>query len=148
MDFSHYYDWFKVGHILSFTAWMAGMFYLPRLFVYHTEVKAGGDEDKRFQLMEMRLQRIIMNPAMIFTIFFGLVLSYYYNLDGTEGWYHIKLTLVFLLAGMHGFLAVCRKRFIRGENKFSANFYRVINEIPTVLFVFIVIMIILKPFED
>ncbi len=147
MGLDSYYEWFKVLHIVFFTSWMAGMFYLPRLFVYHTEVEFGSVEDKRFQVMERRLLRVIINPSMIFTIFFGLILAHIYGFGNLGVWFHIKVTLVLLMTAIHGFFAACRKKFEAGRNKYSAGFYRAINEIPTILFVLIVILVIIKPYE-
>jgi putative membrane protein len=144
---SSYYEWFRVLHIIAFTSWMAGMFYLPRLFVYHCQVGSGTDEDKRFQTMERRLLRIIINPSMIATILAGLMLASIYGWGNLGVWFHIKVTLVVLMTALHGFLSVCRKNFAQGENKYSERIYRIINEIPVVLFVVIVILVIIKPFD-
>jgi putative membrane protein len=142
------YLWLKALHIISFTAWMAGMFYLPRLFVYHTETVIGTEEDVRFQTMERRLLRAIMLPAMIATFIFGLWLIAVAYAPGfaQAGWLHAKITLVLILAGLHGYFSVCRKKFARGENLKSAKYYKILNEVPTVLFVLIVILAIVKPF--
>lgn len=145
--FASYYEWFRVVHIVAFTSWMAGMFYLPRLFVYHCQVNYGGEEDKRFQLMEKRLLRVIINPAMAATIFAGLMLASIYGWGNLGAWFHIKLLLVLLMTAVHGFLSLCRKEFARGENHRSERFYRILNEVPTLLFVAIVILVIIKPFE-
>ena len=136
--------WYKAWHIMAMVAWFAGLFYLPRIFVYHTQVAAGGETDKIFQTMERRLLKFIMTPAMILTFGFGLYLA---NEIGFEFvWLHIKITLVLVLAGFHGFLSRCAKNFARGENKRSQKFFRVINEVPTVLMIAIVALVILKPF--
>ena len=142
-----YFEWFKVVHIVFFTSWMAGMFYLPRLFVYHTEVKIGSEEDKRFQMMEKKLLRIIINPSMILTIIFGLLLAWIYGFGNMGPWFHIKVTLVMVMTAIHGFFAVCRKKFEKGENKYSQSFYRIVNEVPVVIFIAIVILVKIKPFE-
>ena len=146
-NFANNYEWFRVVHIIAFTSWMAGLFYLPRLFVYHCQVKTGGSEDKRFQLMERRLLRVIINPAMIVTILAGLMISAIYGFGNLGGWFHIKMLLVLMMTGLHGFFAVCRKKFERGENKIKENHYRILNELPVVIFIFIVILVIIKPFE-
>ncbi|MBY0355108.1 MAG: protoporphyrinogen oxidase HemJ [Rickettsiales bacterium] len=133
-------------HIISVTAWMAGMFYLPRLYVYHADVAVGSEADLLFQTMERRLLRAIMNPAMVATFVFGgwlVYLSEAYR----QGWWHAKMTLVVLgMGGIHGMLSKYRKDFARGNNRKSARYFRVLNEVPTVLFVVIVLLAVLKPF--
>lgn len=141
----------KVGiiealHIISVTAWMAGMFYLPRLFAYHAEVTVGSEADKIFQTMELRLLKIIINPAMIATFFFGGWLVYLEKAY-LEGWWHVKITLVvFGMGAVHGMLSKYRKDFLRGENRKSARYFKILNEVPPVLFVVIVFLVVLKPF--
>ena len=142
-----YFLWYKVAHIIAVISWMAGLLYLPRLFVYHTNVTRGSEADMLFQTMEMRLLRWIMNPAMIATYVFGILISYIYGLEALGVWFHIKLTAVLALSAFHGFLAKCRKDFAAGINARSANFFRLINEVPTILMIIIVIMVIVKPFE-
>jgi len=144
---SDYYAWFKALHIISMTAWMAGMFYLPRLFVYHADVKAGSKEDERFKTMERRLLKIIMNPAMLATIVFGLLLSHIYGFYALGSWFYIKMFFVLILGGLHGYFSHTVKIFAKGNNKKTSTFYKCINEIPTVAFVIIVIMVVVKPFE-
>lgn len=144
---ANYYEWIKAFHIIFMTAWMAGMFYLPRLYVYHTEVKKGSAEDKRLQLMEKRLLRVIINPAMILTIAFGLMLMSIYGFYALGVWFHLKLLLVVVLTAIHGMLAMYRKSFALGKNKRSQRFFRVLNETITVIFVLIVILVVVKPFE-
>lgn len=134
----------KSLHIISVIAWMAGMLYLPRLFVYHTKAQKGGELDETLKIMERKLLRIIINPAMILTFVFGFWLVYYIGFSG--GWLHAKLFLVVLLSAFHGFLAKCRKDFEKGENKKSEKFYRIINEIPTLLMIIIIFLVVLKPF--
>lgn len=134
----------KSLHIISVIAWMAGMFYLPRLFVYHTGAQKGGELDETLKIMERKLLRIIINPAMILTFIFGFWLIYYIGFSG--GWLHAKIFLVLVLAGFHGFLAKCRKDFEKGENKRTEKFYRIINEVPTLLAIIIVFLVVLKPF--
>jgi protoporphyrinogen IX oxidase len=138
----------KALHIIAFTSWMAGMFYLPRLFAYHANAPKGGELSETLKIMERRLLRIIINPAMILTWGFGiwLVILTGYGAPGTGGWLHAKLALVFLLSGLHGFLAGARKRFARDENTRSARFYKILNEVPTVMFIAIVLLVVLKPF--
>lgn len=139
------YEIAKILHIVAVISWLAGLLYLPRIFVYHTQVAVGSDTDKIFQTMEHRLLRYIMNPAMIAVFVFGLYLSSEIGFGFT--WLHIKLTLVLILVGYHHFLARCRKNFAAGKNEYSTKFYRIINEIPTVLMIAIVALVILKPFE-
>lgn len=144
---SEYYEWIKVLHIVSMVAWMVGLFYLPRIFVYHSSVKIGSEADEIFKLMELRLLRIIMNPAMIFTFVFGVALAYIYGLKALGIWFHIKMLCVLMLASFHGFLAKCRKDFFLGKNIRTEKFYRIINEIPTILLIVSVIMVVIKPFD-
>lgn len=134
----------KSLHIISVIAWMAGMFYLPRLFVYHTKAIKGGELDETLKIMERKLLRIIINPAMILSFIFGFWLIYYIGFSG--GWLHAKLFLVILLSAFHGFLSRWRKDFEKGENKKSEKFYRIINEVPTLLVIGIVFLVVLKPF--
>lgn len=138
------YEIVKILHIISVISWMAGLLYLPRIYVYHADVKVGSESDKIFQIMERKLLKFIMNPAMILSFVFGLYLASLIGFDLV--WIHIKLTLVLALAGFHGFLANCRKKFANGVNNKSAKFYRIINEVPTVLMIAIVTIVILKPF--
>jgi putative membrane protein len=142
-----HYLWFKALHLIAVISWMAGLLYLPRLFVYHTQAAVGSDKSETFKVMEERLYRYIMQPAFILTwILGGLML--YANSEGimTGGWIHAKLTLVILMTGFHHVLGAWRKKFSRDENSKSANFYRVANEVPTLLMVLIVILAIVKPF--
>jgi putative membrane protein len=143
----NYYEWFKAFHIISMVAWMAGVLYLPRLYVYHTRAKVGSDMDKTFQIMEYRLLKFIMNPAMITTYIFGFLIAYIYGLSALGLWFHIKLLLVLIITLMHGFMAKWRKLFVAGKNIHSEKFYRIANEIPTICMIIIVIMVIVKPFE-
>jgi len=138
------YDIVKVFHTVAVIAWLAGLLYLPRIFVYHTQVAVGSETDKIFQTMERKLLRYIMNPAMILVFIFGLYLA---NEIGFEfHWLHAKLTLVAILVIYHHMLGRWRKDFERGTNKHSQKFYRIINEVPTVLMIAIVALVILKPF--
>jgi len=143
----NYYDWIKTFHIISMVAWMAGMLYLPRLYVYHTQAKAGSEMDKTFQLMEMRLLRFIMNPAMILTVIGGLLLAFIYGLGNLGIWFHIKFLCVLALLGVHGLIASYRKDFAIRRNTHSARFYKILNESVTFLLIIIVIMVVVKPFE-
>lgn len=138
----------KALHIIAFTSWMAGMFYLPRLYAYHAEAKVGGELSETLKTMERRLLKIIMNPAMIITFVLGVWLILYTGVGapGSGGWIHAKLLLVLAMAGLHGFFAKCRKDFERDQNQRSAKFYKIMNEVPTALLVLIVFLAVLKPF--
>jgi putative membrane protein len=126
---------------------MVGLLYLPRLYAYHTRVVKNSETDKLFQLMESRLLRIIMNPAMIATYIFGIINSYIYGLIALGKWFHIKMVAVLIITIFHGLLARWRKNFANGENKHSEKFYRTINEVPTIFMIIAVIMVIVKPFD-
>jgi putative membrane protein len=139
------YLYIKAFHIISMVAWMAGMFYLPRLFVYHSETDAQNMRDT-FKIMERRLLRFIINPAMILTLVFGVWLILLNPSWMQQGWMHAKLTLVIVLTAYHGYLARLRKQFERDENKHSSKFYRILNEVPTLLLIAIVILVVIKPF--
>ena len=145
---SNYYEWIKTFHIVAMTSWMAGMFYLPRLYAYHAEVKVGSEQDKTFQVMESRLLRIIINPAMIATLILGLLLADIYGFRSLGVWFHIKMLAVVILLAFHGLLAKWRKDFVKGQNKKAAKFYKIINEVPVVFFIIIVSMVVIKPFEN
>ncbi len=138
------YDVIKILHIIAVISWLVGLLYLPRIFVYHTEVAVGSETDKIFQIMERKLMRFIMLPSMIAVFAFGFYLASQIGFDLV--WLQIKMTLALLLAGYHGFLSICRKKFAAGENQYSQKFYRLINEVPTVLMIVIVSLVILKPF--
>ncbi len=143
-----HYLWIKSLHVIAVIAWMAGMLYLPRLFVYHADAPKGGELSETLKIMERRLLRYIINPAMMATFLFG-GLMLWANWEGLmlgAGWMHAKLLLVFLLAGVHGMLAKYRKIFARDDNMRPAKFYRILNEVPTVLMIAIVIFVIVKPF--
>ncbi len=140
------YPWIKAFHVIGAMAWMAGLLYLPRLFVYHCEVGTGSAEDRRFQAMERRLLRLIMNPAMVATYIFGLaLLATPRVVDWSEAWVYVKLTLVALLTGSHHAMAIWRKTFAAGRNRRTQRFYRLMNEVPTLLMIAIVIMVVVKP---
>ena len=140
------YLFLKSFHIISFVAWMAGLLYLPRLFVYHSEERFNSKIYKKFLLMEKKLLKFIMNPAMISTWIFGLALAAYNMNSATFSlWFFLKFILVIILSGFHGFLAVCRKKFINNSNKKTAHFFRVINEIPTIILILIVFLVVFKP---
>ena len=139
------YLWLKAFHIIAFVSWMAGMLYLPRLFVYHAGVTPGSESDKLFQIMELKLLRYIMNPAMIVVFALGIWLMIISE-SHAYGWMHAKLTVVLIMACIHGYLAACRKRFMHGRNTHTAKFYKWLNEVPTVLLVVIILLAVLKPF--
>jgi protoporphyrinogen IX oxidase len=141
-----YYPWLLSAHIIAWTAWMAGMLYLPRLFVYHAEVGPRTPQSETFKVMERRLLKAILNPAMIAVWITGLWLAIASGYIKTAGWLHVKLVLVLLMSGMHGFLAASARRFAGDANSRSARFYRICNEVPTVLLVAIVILAVVKPF--
>jgi protoporphyrinogen IX oxidase len=141
----HLYDWIKAFHIVSMVAWMAGMLYLPRLFVYHCGAEAGSVQSETFKVMERRLLKGIINPAMIATWLFGLWLVW---LGGWMWaiWLHLKLVLVIVMSGVHGMLARYVRDFAADRNRHSQKFYRIINEVPTLLLIGIVLLVVLKPF--
>jgi protoporphyrinogen IX oxidase len=137
--------WLKVFHILAVISWMAGMLYLPRLFVYHAQSPQGSAQAETFALMEGRLMRAIMLPAMLVTWATGIALA----LKGgfvMAGWLHGKLVLVIAMSAIHGYFAKLRKDFQKESNRHGPGFYRIINEVPTVLMVGIVVLVIFKPF--
>ena len=142
------YPWVKSLHIISVIAWMAGLFYLPRLFVYHTEqVEQGGDTDRLFALMELRLLRVIMNPAMIATWVFGLALVFTPGIiDWGFIWPWAKAGAVLLMTWFHHWLGRRRKEFIVGKSTVTGRQFRLMNEVPTVLLIIIVISVIARPF--
>ena len=141
------YPWVKAVHIMAVIAWMAGLFYLPRLFVYHAErAEVGSELDQTFQIMEERLLRIIMNPAMIVAWIAGLILMGMGSFDWAAAWSWVKLLSVFAMTAAHGWMAVRRKEFANGTNTRSGRTYRLFNEVPTVLMVLIVIAVIVRPF--
>ena len=142
-----FYPWIKAAHAVAMVAWMAGLFYLPRLFVYHAERGTPGSElDATFQVMERRLLRAIINPAMIATLALGLLLALMGGLDWGRGWTYVKLAAVLGLLGFHGWCAARRREFAEGRNTRTGRTYRIANEVPTVLLVVIVVMVIVKPF--
>jgi putative membrane protein len=140
-----FYLWFKAFHIIALIAWMAGMLYLPRLFVYHCDAEPGSRQSETFKIMERRLLRGIINPAMIVTWTLGLWMVYEGGWIAAH-WFHAKLTLVVILSGIHGMLARWTADFAADHNRHSPRFYRIVNEIPAVLTVGIVILVVIKPF--
>ncbi len=139
------YEWIKAFHVMAVIAWMAGMLYLPRLMVYHVESPVGSIQSETFKIMERRLLKGIINPAMILTWVLGLYLAWSaFGFKG--GWLHGKILLVFILSGIHGYLVGRVRAFAEDRNDKSARFYRIINEVPAVLMAGIVILVIVKPF--
>jgi len=142
-----YYEWFKALHVISVIAWMAGMLYLPRLYVYHADSEVGSDNSETFKIMERRLLRAITNPAMIASfIFGGLMLATPGAIDWSMGWIWVKIAMIVAMSGIHGLLARWRRGFEADRNVRPAKFYRMWNEAPTIPLIVIVIMVIVKPF--
>ena len=139
------YLWIKAFHIVSLVCWFAGLFYLPRLFVYHAQSEDTISKE-RFSVMERKLYRGIMTPAMIATFVFGIWLIALSPGWMSQGWMHAKLTLVILLTGYHHVCGAQMKRFARGENKRSHVYYRWFNEIPVLILLAVVILVVVKPF--
>jgi putative membrane protein len=139
------YEWIKALHVIAVIAWMAGMLYLPRLFVYHCEAEPGSKQSETFKVMERRLLRAIITPAMIATWLLGLGLAWQGGWLASH-WLQTKIVLVLALSAIHGFLARWVRDFAADRNRMSQKFYRVINEIPAVLMVGIVILAVVKPF--
>ena len=144
----HLYPWLKAAHVISMVAWMAGLFYLPRLFVYHAETAETGSQlDETFRVMEARLMRVIMRPAMIATWIFGLALLASGAVDfRNDLWIYPKLIAVVALTGFHEWLAGRQRDFATGRNRVSGRSYRIANELPTLALVIIVVMVIVRPF--
>lgn len=143
-----FYPWTKSLHVISVIAWMAGLFYLPRLYVYHVEkVEKGSDTDRMFQLMERRLLRAIMNPAFTATWIFGLMLVFTPGIvDWREGWPWTKAAAVLIMSWFHHWLGWRRKDFLAGRNSRTGRTYRMMNEVPTLLLIVIVVSVIARPF--
>jgi putative membrane protein len=139
------YVWIKALHIVAVISWMAGMLYLPRLFVYHSAAEVGSKQSETFKVMERRLLKVIINPAMIITWLAGIYLAWAGHWY-TSGWLGTKFLLVLALSAIHGFFARCVKAFAADRNPYNQKFYRVINEVPTVLMILIVILVTVKPF--
>ena len=138
------YLWIKALHIIAVIAWMAGLLYLPRLYVYHADADIGSEFSEKLKIMERRLLRAIMNPAMLVSLIAGGALLAYQ--DFSSGWLHVKLTAIVGLLIMHMLMAKWRKDFEKDTNTHSHKFYRVANEIPTVLMILIVVLAVVKPF--
>ncbi|WP_297111359.1 protoporphyrinogen oxidase HemJ [uncultured Devosia sp.] len=139
-------EWFKALHVISVIAWMAGLLYLPRLFVYHCVAESGSTQSETFKVMERRLLRAITTPAMIATWVFGLAMVGHGIVDWGSGWPWVKAALVLALSGYHGLLARHVRVFAADQNEKPQRYFRMINEVPTVLMIGIVIMVIVRPF--
>ena len=141
-----WYDWIKALHVISVIAWMAGMMYLPRLFVYHAESALGSEKSETFKLMERRLYKGIINPAMIATWAFGLAMVFHGLVDWSQVWPWVKAAMVLILSGIHGLYGRLLRDFAQDRNARPARFFRQINEIPFVIAIVIVVMVIVRPF--
>lgn len=139
------YLWIKAVHVVAIISWMAGLLYLPRLFIYHCDAPAGSQQSRTFAVMERRLLSVIMLPAMIVSWVLGLWLGYSGG-HFSSGWFHAKLALVIALSGSHGYLSAAARAFAEDRNIKPARHWRIVNEIPTLLMVAIVILVIVKPF--
>lgn len=137
--------WIKALHIMSVISWMAGIFYLPRLYVYHVSAAQGGELSETLKVMERRLLKVIMNPAMLATWIFGLWLAMTTGAFG-EYWFHVKFALVLAMTGFHMALGKWRKDFEKDSNTRPEKFYRIANEVPTVLMLIIVALVVVRPF--
>jgi putative membrane protein len=141
-----FYLWVKALHIISVISWMAGMLYLPRLFIYHCDADVGSDLSETFKIMERRLLRAIINPAMIASFLFGgALLATPGVIDWASWWIYVKLILVLVLSGVHGLFSCWRKNFEADQNTLSTKTFRIANEVPTVLMIAIVILVVVKP---
>ncbi len=137
--------WIKALHVVAIISWMAAMLYLPRLFIYHVAATPGSETSETFKVMERRLLEYIMNPAMVVSWVAGLWLAWVsFGMKG--GWLHAKLAFVFLLSGVHGFFSASVRRFAEDRNTRSQRFWRVMNEVPTVIMIIVVVLVIVKPF--
>jgi putative membrane protein len=144
---AEWFLWLKVIHIVSVIAWMAGLFYLPRLFVYHCGVPAGSEASELFKVMERRLMAAIMRPAALASLLSGILLFFAGGFEFLQVWVLGKLTTVFLLCVYHGALEGYLPRFARDERMRDARFFRILNEVPTLLLIIIVVFIVIKPFQ-
>jgi putative membrane protein len=143
------YPWLKALHVIAVISWMAGLFYLPRLFVYHAACPPGSERAELLRIMEQRLLRIIMAPAMGLSWLTGLALAWGYAANGLptgSGWLAVKLLMVLAMSALQWRLAWHREQLARGENRHSERYFRILNEAPTVLMIIIVTMVVVKPF--
>ena len=139
------YAWIKAGHVIFVIFWIAGLFMLPRYYVYHQEAPVGSAEERKWIERERKLRNIIITPAMVLVWIFGLTLAY--TIDAwSQGWFHVKLLIVLLLSGYHGYMVGYGKKLARGERPVSGKALRIMNEIPGIAAVIIVILVIIKPF--
>jgi putative membrane protein len=144
---SSFYEWFRALHIIAVIFWMAGLLYLPRLYVYHSKAEPGGELDAALLIQERNLLKIIMAPSMIAAVLFGMALiGLRIEALGNGFWLPLKLIFVFGLIGYHGYLSSMRKKFESGERPKSEKYFRVINEIPSIAAIFIVILAVIEPF--
>ena len=141
-----WYDWLKAAHVISVIAWMAGMMYLPRLFVYHADSAVGSEKSETFKLMERRLYKGIINPAMIAAWVFGLAMVAHGLIDWSSIWPWVKAAMVLTLSGIHGYYGRLLRAFASDRNTRPARFFRQINEIPFLIAIVIVVMVIVRPF--
>ena len=139
------YPWIKALHVIAIIAWMAGMLYLPRLFVYHCDAEPGSKQSETFKVMERRLLTVIINPAMVASWALGLWLAWAGSFY-VAGWLQAKIVLALLLSALHGFFVRCVRDFANDANRRSPKFYRIVNEVPTILMIGIVILAVVKPF--
>lgn len=140
------YELFKALHVIAVISWMAAMLYLPRIYVYHTRAEAGSELDETFKLMEAKLIKIIMNPAMIVSLLIGLLMIWAQGFSNYDKWLHAKLLLLFFMFGFHGMCSKWRKDFFYNKNKKTERFFRIVNEIPAILMILIVLLAVVKPF--
>lgn len=144
---AEYYLWIKALHIISVIAWMAGILYLPRLFVYHADTEAGSEKSETFKVMERRLLRAIMNPSAAATFLFGGLMLWALSPEvWSEGWIYLKLACIAGLIVMHELMARWQRQFAADDNRHPARFYRVMNEVPTVIMIVLVFTVVVKPF--
>ncbi|WP_425410476.1 protoporphyrinogen oxidase HemJ [Hyphococcus sp.] len=143
---SSIYLWLKAAHLIAVIAWMAGMMYLPRLFVYHLQSEKGGEAERMFVQMQRRLLKGIINPAMVAVWVIGILMLIANPAFLSDGWFHVKFALVIAISAVHGFYAASRKKFEAGERPRTEKFWRIMNEAPFIALIVIVIMVIVKPF--
>ena len=144
---SSYYEWFKAFHVISVISWMAGMLYLPRLFVYNSQHEIGSTTYNTLLVMQRKLIKIIIVPAMLLTYIFGILCSYIYGIEALGVWFHIKAICIIGLTFLNGIFVIWHKQFSNGTNKYSTKFFRASNEIPTIFMIIAVIMVIVKPLD-
>lgn len=145
IDPENFYPWAKAIHVIAVISWMAGMLYLPRLFVYHAESQPGSEQSETFKLMERRLLRAIINPAMTITWVFGLYLAWK-GFEFSGGWLHAKIAAVLVLSGLHGYFSKAVRLFAEDRNTRPARHWRIMNEVPAILMIVVVVLVIVKPF--